>query len=71
MTGRFSRAHWAHWAAAALILLTVVNQLAWLSQASAVETWDDDAGLFRFATCLEDQLRGEGAACSAGAPYPP
>jgi len=71
MADRFSRAHWAHWAAAALILLAVVNQLLWLSQASAVETWDDDAGLFRFATCLEDQLRGGGDACLSGAPYPP
>ncbi len=68
---RFLRNHWDHCAAGALILLAVTQQAAWLMRASAVETWDDDAGLYRLATCLEDQLRGSSIPCFAGAPYPP
>jgi len=68
---RFLRNHWHHCAAGALIVLCVVQQGLWLSYATAVETWDDDAGLFRLATCLEDQMRGQAGACFAGAPYPP
>ena len=75
MTGLSLHTHlknrWADCAALGLILMAVVQQIAWVSLAGAVETWDDDAGLYRLATCLEDQLRGEGGACFAGAPYPP
>ena len=35
---------------------------------TALETWDDDAGLFRLALCLE---AGSGEPCAVGAPYPP
>ena len=65
------RAHWPLLAVSALIIMTVAQHTLWLSQATAIETWDDDAGLYRLATCLEDQVRGQGGACFAGAPYPP
>ena len=68
---QFLREHWGHCAALVLILLAVAQQGCWVEHASAVETWDDDAGLYRLATCLEDQLRGGSSACFAGAPYPP
>lgn len=71
MTPASLRKHWPAWAAAALILMALLQQSMWLSDASAVETWDDDAGLYRLATCLEDQIRGGSTACFVGAPYPP
>ncbi|MEC9390249.1 MAG: hypothetical protein VX944_09255 [Myxococcota bacterium] len=54
--------------AAALGVLVVVQHASWLELHTAVETWDDDAGLFRLALCFAS---GNEAACSVGAPYPP
>jgi len=53
-----------------LTLLIVVVHLAWLDVHTALETWDDDAGLFRLALCLYGD-GSVGEPCSAGAPYPP
>jgi len=56
----------------ALVLTAVVvaMHLSWLDIHTALETWDDDAGLFRLALCLYGEDSG-GQPCSAGAPYPP
>ena len=54
--------------AAVLAALVVVQHASWLGLHTAVETWDDDAGLFRLALCFAS---GNEAACSVGAPYPP
>jgi hypothetical protein len=51
--------------------LVLVLHWAWLQYNTAVETWDDDAGLFRLAICFEESFRGSTEPCSAGAPYPP
>lgn len=40
----------------------------WLEMHTAVETWDDDAGLFRLALCFWGNVE---STCSVGAPYPP
>ncbi len=50
--------------------LIVAMHLAWIDVHTALETWDDDAGLFRLALCLHGDGSG-GQPCSAGAPYPP
>jgi hypothetical protein len=51
--------------------MVLLLHLAWLSHNSAVETWDDDAGLFKLAICFADGFDGRTQPCSAGAPYPP
>ena len=56
--------------AVVLISLVLLMHLFWIDIHTALETWDDDAGLFRLAHCLYgSSVAGE--ACSAGAPYPP
>jgi len=56
--------------AVVLVCLVVAMQLSWLDVHTSLETWDDDAGLFRLAHCLYAGS-AVGEACSAGAPYPP
>lgn len=63
--------NWAKWALLGLVMLTVLQQLSWVEFSTAVETWDDDAGLFQLAVCVERGLRGDAQSCFAGAPYPP
>jgi 4-amino-4-deoxy-L-arabinose transferase-like glycosyltransferase len=69
------RQHWENSTYGWLILasvttmLVVVSHLIWLDLHTALETWDDDAGLFRLALCFYGD--GSGESCSAGAPYPP
>jgi 4-amino-4-deoxy-L-arabinose transferase-like glycosyltransferase len=55
-------------AALLLGMVVLLQQFAWLDMHTALETWDDDAGLFRLALCLE---AGLGEPCAVGAPYPP
>ena len=63
---------WTGWALPALCIgIVLLLHLAWLTHNSSVETWDDDAGLFKLAMCLTDGLAGQTEPCSAGAPYPP
>ena len=63
---------WTGWALPALcISIVLVLHLAWLTHNSSVETWADDAGLFKLAMCFTDGLAGQSEPCSAGAPYPP
>jgi len=55
-----------------LVLMAILTQhFAWLDLHTAVETWDDDAGLFRLAMCLQEGAVGSGEPCAVGAPYPP
>ena len=56
-----------------LIVLAVImgQHFAWLEFHTAVETWDDDAGLFRLAMCLQASAGGTIGPCAVGAPYPP
>jgi hypothetical protein len=51
--------------------IVLLLHFSWLSYNSAVETWDDDAGLFKLAMCFADGFQGRTEPCSAGAPYPP
>lgn len=54
--------------AIALGALVLAQHSAWLGLHTALETWDDDAGLFRLALCF---MGNADAPCSVGAPYPP
>ncbi len=54
--------------ALALGALILLQHGSWLNLHTAVETWDDDAGLFRLALCFREDAQ---APCSVGAPYPP
>jgi hypothetical protein len=62
----------ATWVLPLLVLgLVCFNHIAWLNLHTALETWDDDAGLFKLSMCLMDKAAGQGTPCSVGAPYPP
>ncbi len=54
-----------------VLALIMVQHFVWLDLHTAVETWDDDAGLFRLAMCFQDASVGGGEPCAVGAPYPP
>jgi hypothetical protein len=60
--------HTATFTALLLGAVVLVQQFSWLEMHTALETWDDDAGLFHLALCLEAAL---GEPCAVGAPYPP
>ena len=62
---------WERGVILALITITAVQHALWVRASTAIETWDDDAGLYHLATCIEDGLNGLATACFAGAPYPP
>ena len=54
----------------AIVLGLILSiHLGWVGFHTALETWDDDAGLFRLAHCFYADSAGQ--TCSAGAPYPP
>ena len=60
------------WAMPALVLAIILaQQLAWLNLHTAVDTWDDDAGLFKLALCFAGMDASGNVGCAAGAPYPP
>lgn len=60
------------WVAPALVLaLILAQQAAWLDLHTAVDTWDDDAGLFKLALCFAGMDGSGNVGCAAGAPYPP
>jgi hypothetical protein len=62
----------APWALPLVVMAIVLLQhTGWLSLHTALETWDDDAGLFQLAMCLQDDSAGAGVPCAVGAPYPP
>jgi 4-amino-4-deoxy-L-arabinose transferase-like glycosyltransferase len=67
---KLARLGW--WLLPLLVLgVVMLNHLAWLEFHTAVETWDDDAGLFRLSMCLADAASDGAVPCAVGAPYPP
>ena len=60
---------WAWGIAVLVVILVLIIHLGWINFHTALETWDDDAGLFRLAHCFYADATGQN--CSAGAPYPP
>lgn len=66
------RAHLLMWGLPALVLSVILlQQFAWLELHTAVDTWDDDAGLFKLALCFAGMDGSGNVGCAAGAPYPP
>jgi len=60
------------WAPPVLVLAVIMTQqFAWLDLHTAVDTWDDDAGLFKLAMCFAGMDGSGNVGCAAGAPYPP
>ena len=55
-----------------LVMAFILCQhFAWLEMHTSVETWDDDAGLFRLAMCFQGMSGTDNDPCAVGAPYPP
>ena len=60
------------WGPPVLVMgVILLQQLAWLNLHTAVDTWDDDAGLFKLALCYAGMDASGDIGCAAGAPYPP
>ena len=54
------------WAMPALVLAIILaQQLAWLNLHTAVDTWDDDAGLFKLALCFAGMDASGNVGCAA------
>ena len=60
---------WTWALAVSVVVLVLLIHLGWVSFHTSLETWDDDAGLFRLAHCFYANASGD--TCSVGAPYPP